>query len=77
MKRVVLLVAVLLLGGCSHFTINGTICDQVASEPNTQALPKECQKYNEEKANKAFFKEQKKKDADVEDMIKFQKKEKK
>jgi len=76
MRTLLLSVTLLFVSGCSNFTINGTICDQVASDPNTQNIPKECRKYNEKEAEKAFFKEKKQK-PDVDDNIQFQKKEKK
>jgi len=43
------------LSGCSNFTINATMCEQIASEPNS-AMPEECQQYSEEKAKKAYDK---------------------
>jgi hypothetical protein len=45
----------LLLSGCAEITINGTMCDQIATEPNTQ-MPQECRNYNEKEADKAFHK---------------------
>lgn len=71
MKTVLLWIAVVLFGGCEHFTVNGTICDQLQNEPNTQNIPKECRKYNEEDAKKAFFKEKKSKKSDIDDVIEF------
>lgn len=46
---------VVLLSGCANFTINGTMCDQVATEPGA-VIPKECRNYDEAKAQKAFDK---------------------
>ena len=43
------------LSGCSYFTFNATMCDQIASDPNA-VMPKECRNYNEEEADKAFHK---------------------
>ena len=60
------------LSGCSNFTIIGTICEQIISDPNTQNIPQECRKYDEKEAEKAFFKNKKKK-PDVDDVIEFQK----
>ena len=45
----------LILSGCSNFTINATMCEQIASEPNA-VVPQECRDYNEKEANKAFNK---------------------
>ena len=73
MKNIFLLGVLVSLSGCNNFTVNGTICDQIQSEPNTQNIPQECRKYNEKEADKAFFKDKKKKKADVEDIIEFEK----
>lgn len=54
--------------GCSNFTINATICEQIASEPNA-VMPQECKDYDEKKAQKAFDKtinEKKVSDKDLE-----------
>lgn len=40
-----------LLGGCS-VTINGTMCDQIRTDPNA-VVPQECRTYNEKDAEKA------------------------
>jgi len=45
----------LILSGCSNFTINATMCDEIASQPNA-VIPQECQSYDEKKADKAFNK---------------------
>jgi len=50
-----LLLVVLAFSGCANFTINGTMCDQIASEPNG-VMPQECRDYNEKEADKAFHK---------------------
>jgi len=71
MRNLLLLAALAFVSGCSNFTINGTMCDQIASDPNTQNIPQECRKYNEKEAEKAFFKNKKKK-PDVDDVIEFQ-----
>ena len=76
MKTLLLLTMLASFGGCANFTVNGTICDQINSEPNTQQLPQECRKYNEKEAEKAFFKDEEKKKADVDDIIEFNKEEK-
>lgn len=51
----ILLPMALLLTGCANFTVNGTLCDQIASEPGA-IIPKECRAYNEQEAEKAFNK---------------------
>ena len=45
----------LLLSGCANFSVNGTMCDQIASQPNA-VIPQECREYNEKEADKAFNK---------------------
>lgn len=44
-----------ILSGCSYFTFNATMCEQIASDPHA-TIPKECRVYNEEEAEKAFNK---------------------
>ena len=51
----ILLPIALLLSGCSNFTLNATMCDQIASEPNA-VVPQECRDYSEKEADKAFNK---------------------
>ena len=51
----ILLAFVLALSGCANFQVNGTMCDQIASEPG-QTVPTECRNYNEAEADKAFNK---------------------
>jgi len=51
----ILLAFSFLFSGCANFTLNGTMCDQVASEPG-QTVPTECRNYNEDEADKAFNK---------------------
>jgi len=45
----------LIFSGCSNMTFNATMCDQINSDPNA-IMPKECEAYDEEKAEKAFNK---------------------
>ena len=40
-----------LLSGC-YFTVNGTMCDQIRTDPNA-VVPQECRDYNEKDADKA------------------------
>lgn len=49
------ILAILTFTGCSNFTFNATMCDQIASEPGA-TIPKECMTYVEEDAQKAFDK---------------------
>ncbi|MBL0708221.1 MAG: lipoprotein [Sulfurimonas sp.] len=56
MRRYSLVLALVLafvLSACSHFTLNASMCDSIASEPNA-VMPEECRNYNEEEADKAF-----------------------
>ena len=62
-------VAVMMLSGCSHFTINGTMCNQISNDP-TNPLPKECQRYDEKKAQKAFDSNQVNQKAEIKIKIK-------
>ena len=71
MRNLLLFATLAFVSGCSNFTINGTICDQIATDPNTQNIPQECRKYDEKEAEKAFFKNKKTK-PDVDDVIEFQ-----
>ena len=70
MYKILPLVAVL-FAGCSNFTINATMCDEIASDPH-RTLPQECKRYSEEKAQKAFDKTQKEHESQ-ENIIKFSK----
>ena len=63
----------LVLSGCANFTINSTMCDQVAREPGT-TMPQECIDYNEIDADKAFHKVVQEKKVSDKD-IKFDKEE--
>ncbi len=45
--------SLLLLTGCSHFTFNAAMCDQIASDPHA-TMPEECRNYMDEDAQKAF-----------------------
>ncbi len=76
MRNLLLFASLFFVSGCGNLTINGTMCDQIAAEPNTQNIPEECRKYNEKEAEKAFFKHKKQK-PDIDDAIQFQDKEKK
>ena len=49
----VYLATAFMLSGCAGITVNGTMCDQIASDP-LATVPQECRNYNEEEAQKAF-----------------------
>jgi len=49
------LIIALSFSGCSYFTVNGAMCEQIASEPNA-VVPDECRDYSEKEADKAFNK---------------------
>jgi len=66
------IVTVLILSGCSHFTFNKQMCEQIASEPNA-VIPKECMVYSEEDAKKAFENTKNKTQTSKEDIIEFNK----
>jgi len=55
MKKYLLPALLLTLSGCANFTVNGTMCDQIASDPHA-TLPQECRNYDEKEAEKAFNK---------------------
>jgi len=40
------------LAGCSYFSINGSMCEQISSDPSA-GIPRECRNYNDEMAEKA------------------------
>jgi urea transporter len=49
--HVSLFVLPFVFSGC-YFTINGTMCDQIRTDPNA-VVPQECRTYNEKDAEKA------------------------
>ena len=66
------IITVFILSGCSHFTFNKQMCEQIASEPNA-IIPQECMQYNEDDAKKAFEGTKNKQQTSDEDIIKFSK----
>jgi len=73
MFKLLLPTIALLMSGCSYFTFNASMCEQIASDPQA-TMPQECQDYDEKKADKAFNKViEEKKVADKD--IKFDKEE--
>ena len=69
------IITVLLLSGCSHFTFNKQMCEQIISEPNS-VIPRECKPYVEEDAQKAFDNTKGKVQTSDEDIIEFNKNDK-
>jgi hypothetical protein len=65
------ILAILAFTGCSNFTFNANMCDQIASEPGA-TIPKECIPYIEEEAQKAFDKTNEKQES-KENIIEFTK----
>jgi hypothetical protein len=55
MIKFLLLPMAFMVSGCSYFTFNGTMCDEIASDPQA-TVPQECRNYDEKKADKAFNK---------------------
>ncbi|MBU1658196.1 hypothetical protein KKG72_03985 [bacterium] len=64
------IVSVFLFSGCSYFTFNASMCEQIASDPHA-TVPKECRNYSEEEAEKAFNKPKDKQTS--EEIIEFKK----
>jgi uncharacterized protein YceK len=62
----------LFMSGCSYFTLNATMCEQIAADPN-QTIPKECRVYNEEEATKAFKDEKNNAKGSDEESVEFNK----
>jgi len=69
----ILVVTSFIFSGCSHFTFNKQMCDQIASQPNA-IVPQECMKYSEKDAQKAFDNIKNKHKTSNKDIIKFEKK---
>lgn len=67
----ILIISALVFSGCSYFTFNKTMCDEIASDPHN-TLPQECMQYSEEEAEKAFNKTDKKPD-DISEIVEFNK----
>lgn len=49
------LLSVFIFSGCSNMTFNTQMCQEIATDPQA-TMPKECMKYSEEEAEKAFNK---------------------
>ena len=78
MKKIILVTSVLsvvLFSGCSYFTFNAAMCEQIAKEPNA-VIPEECRNYSEAEAEKAFNKTKVKTSTEVKEELEFHKEEK-
>jgi len=53
MWKIYLISLALFFNGCSYFKYNATMCEDIASDPNSM-LPSECKDYIEADATKAF-----------------------
>lgn len=73
MKKIYIsgIAVVLMMNGCSHFTFNASMCEEIKSDPHS-TIPKECRPYDEEEATKAFNKTSKNKIKD-EESVEFNK----
>ncbi len=73
MKKIYIISFVLafMLSGCSYFTFNASMCDEIMSDPHA-TIPKECRPYDEEEATKAFKNEKEDKSKD-ESSVEFNK----
>lgn len=56
MKKYLFIPLLLLMTGCSHFSVNATNCDDIMrNDPNMQNIPAECRDYREEDADKSTY----------------------
>jgi len=56
MKIYVLVPMLMVLTGCSHFSVNASNCDDLLrNDPNMQNIPQECRDYNEKEAGKTTY----------------------
>jgi len=63
------------LVGCSYFTFNASMCEQIASDPHA-TMPEECRNYVEEEAQKAYDNTKHEKVESKEDLLEFKKNDK-
>ena len=66
-----LLLSGFIFSGCSYFTFNATMCNEIASDPHA-TVPEACRAYNEKQAEEAFDKADKK-PTDISEIIEFNK----
>lgn len=71
MYKYYLIATLLIFSGCSNMKFNASMCDQIATDPNA-IMPQECRIYNEEDAQKAFDKTNRKIES-TEDIVEFNK----
>ncbi len=69
------LIAIFAFSGCTHFTFNASMCDQIASDPHA-TIPAECRNYNEKEAQKAFDNLNNKTETTDKEIIEFNQKDK-
>jgi len=69
------LISLVLLAGCSHFTFNAAMCENIASDPHA-TMPEECRNYVEKDAEKAFNKTKHERIEKNEELLEFNKEEK-
>lgn len=56
MKKYLFIPLLLLMSGCSHFSVNTAHCDDIMrNDPNMQNIPQECRDYKEEDADKSTY----------------------
>jgi hypothetical protein len=67
-----ILVLIFIFSGCANYSVNGTMCDEIAPDPK-ELVPQECQVYNEQKAAEASTNEEE--ILDPNDAIEFETKE--
>ena len=63
------------LVGCSYFTFNASMCEQIASDPHA-IMPEECRNYVEEEVQKAYDNTKHEKVESKEDLLEFNKEDK-
>lgn len=71
-KFSLVILSILILSGCSKVKFNATMCNQIATDPQTMVIPQECRPYIEADADKAFHKTDVKTSSEA-DLIKFDK----
>ncbi len=54
-KTVSIFLLAIIISGCSQFTVNATMCEDLMKDPNTQNIPAECRDYKEKDADKSTY----------------------
>lgn len=70
-KILLISTTVLMFSGCSYFTFNATMCDNIHSDPHNMHS-EECRAYREEEAAKAF-ENRKKDESTISEIVEFNK----